>query len=147
MDINRIPFRPTIASAFYALMPYLIANAYLTLVVNWPGMAAELHRLDLKQMGVIPQLNFIYCFYAMFVIALLLTEKWVGSVITHAAIIGGFLLGIGIIYAVAVPLQVLVSPYISGALILNSIIAIFSMCMFHYEVIRRWWNNRKKRST
>lgn len=147
MDLDKIPFRPTIASAFYALMPYLIANAYLTLVVNWPGMAAELYKLDLKQMSIIPQLNFIYCCYAIFVILLLLTERWMGAFVVHMSIVGAFILGIGIIYAVIVPLQVLVNPYISGALILNSIIAIFSMCMFYYEVIRRWWNKGKKQTT
>lgn len=147
MDINKIPFRPTIAAAFYALMPYLIANAYLTLVVNWPGMAYELHKLNLKQMSLIPQLNFLYCVYAMWVILALLVERWIGVIITHGLIVVAFLLGIGIIYAVLVPLQVLVNPYISGALILNSIIAIFAMVMFYYEVIRCWWNTRKNRTS
>ena len=143
MDLDKIPFRPTVASAFYALMPYLLANVYMTLVINWPGMQPELHKLNMHQLGMIPQLNFAFCIYGIATVVALILERFIGAMIVHAIIIFGFFLGIGIIYAVIVPLQVLVNPYISAALLINSVIAILAMVMFYVELIKRWAKHRE----
>lgn len=146
MDLDKIPFRPTVASAFYALMPWILANVYLTLVLNWPGMETEIHKLSLEEMKRIPQMNFIFCCYGLLVVLLLLTEKIWGCIVVHSFIIVGFFIGIGIIYAVLVPLQVLVNPYISAALLINSVIAISAMFMFYLELIKRWYKKHKPTS-
>lgn len=143
MTIKNIHFRATVGSAFYALMPYILANAYMTLVLNWPGMETEIHKLDLQKMQLIPQLNFAFCIYAIATILFLLLERFIGVIIVHGVIICGFFLGIGILYAVLVPLQVLVNPYISAVILINSVISILSMFLFYYELIDRWFEIRK----
>ena len=138
MQHYELRVRPTLLSAFYALMPYLLADAYLKLVVNWPGMESQLSKLDIVQLQKIAGMNFTFILYSIGVIMAILLERILTPVVVHILIVLGFLLGIGIVYATIVPLQVLVHPYISIAIIINTIIAIYAMFMFYYGLIRRW---------
>lgn len=137
---NNVRVRSTTIAALYALMPYILANMYLTLVVNWPGISIELVKLSLTDMHRIANINFIFCLYSLGALLMLILEKMIGAVVCHIAIIVGFLMGIGIIYTVVVPLRVVVHPYITAAIMIGSVVAIYSMLRFYVRLFKRWKN-------
>lgn len=140
MNLEDMKIKPVTLAAWFALMPWVVANMYLTLIVNWPGVSEKLHTLNLEDMGRIANLNFFFCLYALGVVAVLITDRYLklGSILTHSFLIFGFLVGIGIVYAVAYALRGVVSHFINGAIILDTIIAIYGLFMFYVDVITKW---------
>lgn len=138
MKNRTITIKSVYISAMFALIPYILGNMYLTLVVNWPSVTSQLGLLELDKMGKIAQINFYFCFYALYVVALLFIKQWVGYFIVYLSIFIGFLMGIGLLYSVVVALQPVVNSYISAAILINTLVGIYGMAVFHYELVRDW---------
>lgn len=140
MNLENLQIKPVTLAAWFAMMPWVVANMYLMLVLNWPGVREQLHTLNLEDMQRIANLNFFFCLYTLGTTAVLITDRYLklGSILTHGFLIFGFLLGIGIVYAVVYALQGVVSSYINGAIMIDTLIALYGLFMFYVDVITRW---------
>jgi hypothetical protein len=140
MDLDNLKIRPVHLAALFGIMPWALANMYLTLVVNWPELKPLISTLSLYDLGVVGSLNFYFCIYTLAVIVLLIVERRVRSLtlVCHGFIIFGFCVGIGIVYAVIYAVRSVVSMYIQYAVLLNSFLSLYGLFMFYVDLYLRW---------
>lgn len=143
MDLENLKIRSLHVLGLLGLMPWVIANMYLTLVVNWPDAKSAVEGMNIEDLHVVGAMNFYFCIYTLVVILALILQRYCGAMtlICHGLIIFGFCVGIGIVYAVIYAVRGVVSSYINAAVLLDTFFALYGLIMLYLDMFLKWHKN------